>query len=38
VIPATKWPDRMKENAAAGSPPWFDEEARDYVAAHYHSL
>ncbi len=32
VIPATSRPERMRENAAAGSPPWFDAETRDYVA------
>ena len=32
VIPATSRPERMTENALAGSPPWFDEEAREYVA------
>jgi aryl-alcohol dehydrogenase-like predicted oxidoreductase len=32
AIPATSKPPRMRENAAAGSPPWFDEAARDYVA------
>ena len=31
VIPATSSPDRMRENADAGSPPWFDPAARDYV-------
>jgi len=28
VIPATRNPDHMRENAAAGSPPWFDEATR----------
>jgi len=32
VIPATSSPERMAENAAAGGPPWFDEEARELVA------
>lgn len=32
VIPATSKPGRMNENAAAGAPPWFDAEQRDYVA------
>ena len=32
AIPATSRPGRMIENAAAGAPPWFDEDARDYVA------
>jgi diketogulonate reductase-like aldo/keto reductase len=32
VIPATSRPERMRENAEAGSPPWFDEEEREYVA------
>ena len=31
VIPATSSPERMRENAEAGSPPWFDREAREYV-------
>ena len=31
VIPATSSPERMRENAEAGSPPWFDREARGYV-------
>jgi diketogulonate reductase-like aldo/keto reductase len=33
VIPATSRPERMAENAAAGSGLWFDEGAREYVAA-----
>jgi len=33
VIPATSHPERMRENAAAGRPPWFDASAREYVAA-----
>jgi aryl-alcohol dehydrogenase-like predicted oxidoreductase len=32
VIPATSKRERAIENAAAGDPPWFDEEAREYVA------
>jgi aryl-alcohol dehydrogenase-like predicted oxidoreductase len=32
VLPATTKPQRMRENAEAGSPPWFDEVAREYVA------
>lgn len=32
AIPATSNPQRMRENAAAGSLPWFDGEAREYVA------
>jgi aryl-alcohol dehydrogenase-like predicted oxidoreductase len=31
VIPATSSPDRMRENAAAGEPPWFTGEERTYV-------
>jgi diketogulonate reductase-like aldo/keto reductase len=31
VIPATSKPERARSNAAAGSPPWFDEEARALV-------
>jgi aryl-alcohol dehydrogenase-like predicted oxidoreductase len=31
VIPATSKPERMRENAAAGGPPWFDAETRSYV-------
>jgi aryl-alcohol dehydrogenase-like predicted oxidoreductase len=31
VIPATSRPARMRENAAAGEPPWFDAETRRYV-------
>ena len=34
AIPATGSPERMRENARAGEPPWFgDEERRWYVAA-----
>lgn len=32
AIPATSSPDRMRENARAGEPPWFGEEEREYVA------
>jgi len=32
VIPATSKPERMAENALAGSGPWLDEGAREYVA------
>jgi len=31
VIPATSKVERVIENAAAGEPPWLDEEARAYV-------
>lgn len=31
VIPATSEPERMRENAEAGSPPWFDKQTRLYV-------
>jgi diketogulonate reductase-like aldo/keto reductase len=31
VIPATKRPDHVRENAAAGSPPWFGPDERRYV-------
>jgi diketogulonate reductase-like aldo/keto reductase len=31
VIPATRRPERVRENAAAGSPPWFGPEERAYV-------
>jgi aryl-alcohol dehydrogenase-like predicted oxidoreductase len=33
AIPATSRPERMRENAAAGDPPWLDPEAREYVCA-----
>jgi aryl-alcohol dehydrogenase-like predicted oxidoreductase len=33
AIPATSRPERMRENAEAGEAPWFDREAREYVAA-----
>jgi aryl-alcohol dehydrogenase-like predicted oxidoreductase len=32
AIPATSSPERMRENAAAGVPPWFGPEEREYVA------
>lgn len=32
VIPATSHAERARENAAAGDPPWFDPDTRDYVA------
>jgi aryl-alcohol dehydrogenase-like predicted oxidoreductase len=32
AIPATSHPDRMRENAAAGEPPWFGPEERELVA------
>jgi aryl-alcohol dehydrogenase-like predicted oxidoreductase len=32
AIPATSRPERVAENAAAGAPPWFDEDARALVA------
>ncbi|MBA3384459.1 MAG: aldo/keto reductase [Actinobacteria bacterium] len=31
VIPATKRPERVRENAVAGSPPWFGPDERRYV-------
>jgi aryl-alcohol dehydrogenase-like predicted oxidoreductase len=31
VIPATSKPERMRENALAGAPPWMDAAARQYV-------
>lgn len=33
AIPATSKVARATENAAAGEPPWFDEETRDYVTS-----
>ena len=33
AIPATSSPERMRENARAGEPPWFGDEERRYVAA-----
>ena len=35
TIPATSKPARVDENAAAGQPPWFGPEERDYVAKHF---
>jgi aryl-alcohol dehydrogenase-like predicted oxidoreductase len=32
AIPATSRPEHMRVNAAAGEPPWFGPEERDYVA------
>ncbi|HEU4881718.1 MAG TPA: aldo/keto reductase [Longimicrobium sp.] len=32
VIPATRRLERVAENAAAGNPPWFDPDTREYVA------
>jgi aryl-alcohol dehydrogenase-like predicted oxidoreductase len=32
AIPATTSPERMRENARAGDPPWFGEDERRYVA------
>ena len=32
VIPGTSRPERARENAAAGSPPWLGPEEREYVA------
>jgi aryl-alcohol dehydrogenase-like predicted oxidoreductase len=32
VIPATTSPDHMRQNCAAGNPPWLDAEARERVA------
>jgi aryl-alcohol dehydrogenase-like predicted oxidoreductase len=31
VIPATRNPEHVRENAAAGDPPWFDAEQRRLV-------
>ena len=31
AIPATSRPERVEENAAAGSPPWFGAEERALV-------
>jgi aryl-alcohol dehydrogenase-like predicted oxidoreductase len=33
AIPATSSPDRMRENARAGEPPFFGDEERHYVAS-----
>ena len=35
TIPATSKPARVDENAAAGRPPWFGREERDYVARQF---
>jgi aryl-alcohol dehydrogenase-like predicted oxidoreductase len=32
AIPATSRPERVRENAAAGEPPWFGADERAYVA------
>jgi aryl-alcohol dehydrogenase-like predicted oxidoreductase len=32
VLPATSRASRASENAAAGDPPWFDADTREYVA------
>jgi aryl-alcohol dehydrogenase-like predicted oxidoreductase len=32
AIPATSRPQRVRENAAAGDPPWFGREEREYVS------
>ena len=32
AIPATSSPERMRENARTGEPPWFGDEERGYVA------
>ena len=32
TIPATSKPARMRENAAAGAPPWFGPQERQYVS------
>jgi aryl-alcohol dehydrogenase-like predicted oxidoreductase len=32
AIPATSSPERMRENARAGEPPWFGEVERGYVS------
>jgi aryl-alcohol dehydrogenase-like predicted oxidoreductase len=32
AIPATSKVEHMRANAAAGNPPWFEREQRDYVA------
>jgi aryl-alcohol dehydrogenase-like predicted oxidoreductase len=31
VIPATRNPEHVRDNAAAGEPPWFDAEQRRLV-------
>lgn len=35
AIPATSKPERVTENAGAGSPPWFGPEEREYVARRF---
>lgn len=32
VLPATSSPEHAEENAAAGLPPWFDPETREWIA------
>ena len=32
VLPATSRAERATENAAAGAPPWFDADTREYIA------
>jgi diketogulonate reductase-like aldo/keto reductase len=32
VLPATSNPEHAADNAAAGSPPWFDAETREWIA------
>ena len=32
AIPATSSPQRMRENARAGEPPWFGDQEREYLA------
>jgi aryl-alcohol dehydrogenase-like predicted oxidoreductase len=32
AIPATSKPERVRENARAGDPPFFGEEEREYVS------
>jgi aryl-alcohol dehydrogenase-like predicted oxidoreductase len=32
AIPATSKPERVRENAAAGEPPWLDEDQRAHIA------
>jgi diketogulonate reductase-like aldo/keto reductase len=36
VIPATSRPERMRENARAGEPPWFGPEERELVVTNCH--
>ncbi len=35
VIPATSHPERMRENAEAGRPPWFGPDERRYVTSQF---